>query len=96
MLEDLDNMMALDSEELTKSYTDALLKQCTSINDQLTEIVPNFLQLLTIQATYDAFKYQVSKVIDLETQKQIFKVIEFDAKNLVFPVEPTVDYIGNA
>lgn len=98
MLEEMedDDVIKVDTEALTKNYTDVLITQCTNITNQLTEIDPNFLKLITIQATYDAFKYHVGQLNDIETQQQIFKVIEFDAKNLVYPVLPTVDYVGNA
>lgn len=97
MLEDLGNeIMTVDAEALTKSYTGALLQQCDSINSQLTEIEPDFLQLLTIQATYDAFKYHVGQINDIKTQEQIFKVIELDARQLIFVKSPNVDVIGHS
>lgn len=96
MLDESDELMRVNTEELTKNYTNVLINQCKHITSQLTEIDPKFLHLITIQATYDAFKHQVAQINDLETQQQILKTIEFDAHNLVFPVEPTVDFIGTA
>ena len=99
MLEDLDNeeeIIKVDAEALTKSYTGAIIQQCESINSQLTEVEPDFLKLLTIQATYDAFKYHVGQINDLKTQEQIFKVIELDAKQLMFVKSPNVDVIGHS
>ena len=96
MLDESDDLIKVNTEELTKNYTNVLISQCQNITSQLTEIDPKFRHFITIQAVYDVFKYQVSQLNDFEVQKQILKVIEFDAKNLVYPVEPTVDYVGNA
>lgn len=96
MLDESDDLIKLNTEELTKNYTNVLINQCNHITSQLTEIDPKLLHLITIQATYDAFKHQVAQVNDIETQQQIFKTIEFDANNLVYPVVPTVDFVGNA
>jgi hypothetical protein len=96
MLDESDDLIKVNTEELTKNYTNVLINQCAQITSQLTEIDPKFLHLITIQATYDAFKHQVAQLNDIETQQQILKTIEFDANNLVYPVTPTVDFVGNA
>jgi len=96
MLDESDDLIKVNTEELTKNYTNVLINQCNHITSQLTEIDPKFLHLITIQATYDTFKHQVAQLNDIETQQQILKTIEFDANNLVYPVAPTVDFVGNA
>lgn len=83
-------------ETLTKNYTGAILAQCANVIEQLDDMDPNFLRLVTIQATYDAFKYYVGQLNDIETQQQIYKVIEFDARNLVYPVAPNTDQVGHS
>ena len=91
-----DDLVQVTTDEVTKDYTETLMTQCDKFSGQLSGISPNFLKLITIQALYDTFKYYVSKVEDSETQERIMKVIEFDSKNFVYPVKPTVDYVGNA
>ena len=100
MLEDLANtyedLVKITADELTKKYTNVLIKQCATITEQLNEVDPTTLHLIAIQATYDAFKYQVSRLNNIEAQKHILKVFELESQNLVYPVAPTVDYEGNA
>jgi hypothetical protein len=86
----------VDLADLTKNFTNVLIAQSTNLVEQLHKVDPTSLHLVSIQAAYELFKYQVSRINDQSTQQQILDIIKLDAENLVYPQNPNVGYIGNS
>jgi hypothetical protein len=94
----MSDKIVFDSKEISKSYTYSLLQQCSSIEEQLIDqgIDDNFMRLISIEATYNSFKQLVSQLTDQESVQQIYKMVEFDSRNLVSVVKPNVNDVGHS
>lgn len=91
-------MQEFDSKQISKDYTYSILQQCSAIEAQLTEngMDGGFTRLISIEATYNSFKQLVSQLTDQDSVREIIKIIELDAKNMVSIVKPNVDYTGTS
>lgn len=90
--------MTVDADIVAKDYTEALLSQCEQIESQLTAsgLDAKFSRLLSIQAAYNSMKQLLVELDDVKTQEEIFKVMEFDIKQIVFNIKPNVLSVGHA
>jgi hypothetical protein len=90
--------MSNNAKSITTDLTSSILQNCKALEDQLIDsgVDYKFSRLISIQAAYNSFKALVGGINDKTTQEEIFKAIENDAKNLVFPRETNVDIIGHA
>lgn len=90
--------MSFDTDSLSKDYTEAILDRSEGIESQLISagMDSGFARLMSIQALYSSLKQLVAELGDRDSQEKIYKVIEYDARNIVSVVEPNVAYTGKA
>lgn len=90
--------MSFDAHTFGKSYVEAILNNSEHVEEQLVNsgVDSDFARLMSIQALYGSFKKLVSDLKDRDSQEKIYKVLEYDARNIVSVVEPTVAYTGKA
>jgi len=84
--------MDLDVDTLTKEFTGSILQQCDQIETELAShgIDPKFSRLISIHSAYNSMKQLLMEMNDTEAEQELFKLIEFDIKQIGFKFKPTV------
>jgi hypothetical protein len=90
--------MNIDAETLMQNYVESILSQCEHVESQLVAsgVDIKFSRLLSIQAAYNSMKQLLIELNDDEAQQDLFKVIEFDIKQIEFKQKPNVLDVGHA